>query len=65
MTTTAIAPAGDHIEDEHGTMLRDDQTAREYAMQIIHELRKGDAHPVALARGLYSHFLKLGVVISS
>jgi hypothetical protein len=33
---------GDPIGDEDGAMLPDDQTARYYAMQIIHELQKGD-----------------------
>jgi hypothetical protein len=32
----------DYIEDEDGFILPDDQTARAHAMQIIHELQKGD-----------------------
>jgi hypothetical protein len=33
---------GDCIEDEDGVILPDDRTARSHAMQIIHELQKGD-----------------------
>jgi hypothetical protein len=32
----------DHLEDEDGAFLPDNQTARAHAMQIIHELQKGD-----------------------
>jgi len=30
------------IEDEDGAIMPDDQDARAYAMQIIHELQKGE-----------------------
>jgi ATP-dependent Clp protease adapter protein ClpS len=33
---------GDPIVDEDGVILPDDQTARSYAMQIIHELQRAD-----------------------
>ena len=33
---------GDPIVDEDGVILPDDHTARLHAMQIIHELQKGD-----------------------
>ena len=33
---------GDCIQDEDGVILPDNQTARAHAMQIIHELQKGD-----------------------
>jgi hypothetical protein len=33
---------GDPIIDEDGVILPDDHTARLHAMQIIHELQKGD-----------------------
>jgi hypothetical protein len=32
----------DHIDDEDGVILPDDHSARAHAMQIIHELQKGD-----------------------
>ena len=32
----------DNIDDENGVILSDDLAARAYAIQIIHELQKGD-----------------------
>jgi len=32
----------EYIGDEDGIILPDDQTARAHAMQVIHELQKGD-----------------------
>ena len=32
----------DRFEDEDGVLLPDDQAARDYAVQIVHELQKAD-----------------------
>jgi hypothetical protein len=32
----------DRFDDEDGVILADDQAARDYALQVVHELQKGD-----------------------